>query len=211
MKQYKRWISLVLSLIMVLSLLPAQATAAQEKTSALVETAQDSNSVLQALRSDTQSQPTSYGVQDALTKKKNGMPLALANHGAWETVPQNSLLSVYESIVLGADGSAIDVRMTADGVLVLCHDDHIRACTTVAQSTSAALSLVKNLTWEELRTKQLVAPYSSSSQDFAYAITQDQADILNSLPSYQNHYGAEAKAGDKITMARLDDALDLVK
>ncbi len=150
-------------------------------------------------------------MQDTLTKLKNGMPLALSHHGAWETVPQNSLLSVYESIVLGVDGSEIDVRLSADGIPVLCHDNHIRACTTVAQSTSAELSLVKNLTWDDLRTKQLVAPFSSSSQDFAYAIAQEQADILNSLSSYQSHYGAAAKAGDKITMARLDDVLELVQ
>lgn len=126
-------------------------------------------------------------------------------------MPQNSLLSVYESIIVGVDGSEIDIRLSADGVPVLCHDAHIRGCTTVKQNASDAEALVKNLNWTDLRTKQLVAPFSSSSQDFAYAITQLQADLLNSLPAYQSHYGAAAKAGDKLTMARLDDVLDLVQ
>ncbi|MBE6985604.1 MAG: carbohydrate-binding protein, partial [Ruminococcaceae bacterium] len=217
-----RMISAVLLVCMLMSILPASAFAqtaeatkglSAEKTvaSEVIATAEESNSVLRALRSDTQTQSVSYGVQNAFSKRNAGKPLSFTHRGAWETVPQNSLLSVYESIVLGVDGAEIDIRLSADGVPVLCHDTHIRGCTTVSQNTADADSLVKNLNWTDLQTKQLVAPFSSSSQDFAYAITQAQADILNSLSSYESHYGAQAKAGDKITMSRLDDVLDLVK
>jgi glycerophosphoryl diester phosphodiesterase len=49
----------------------------------------------------------------------------VAHRGAWKNTktPQNSVASVKEAIRLGCAGVEIDVRMTSDGVLVLCHDD----------------------------------------------------------------------------------------
>ncbi len=172
---------------------------------------QSGNAILRQLHSDTQVQPEYYGAQNATEKLTNGSPLSFSHRGAWETVPQNSLLAVYESIMLGIHGAEIDLRLSKDGVLVLCHDDHIRSCTTVSSNATDAEALVKNLNWADLKTKAVVAPYATGSQDLDYPITEAQASILNSLPEYLNHYGAAAKAGDKLTMARLDDVLDLMK
>lgn len=49
----------------------------------------------------------------------------VAHRGAWRNTktPQNSVESLREAIRMGCAGSEIDVRMTSDGVLVLCHDD----------------------------------------------------------------------------------------
>jgi glycerophosphoryl diester phosphodiesterase len=49
----------------------------------------------------------------------------VAHRGAWKTkgLPQNSIESLREAIRLGCAGTEFDVHMTADSVLVLCHDN----------------------------------------------------------------------------------------
>jgi glycerophosphoryl diester phosphodiesterase len=49
----------------------------------------------------------------------------VAHRGAWKqkNIPQNSIASLKEAFRLGCAGSEFDVRMTADGRIVLCHDD----------------------------------------------------------------------------------------
>jgi glycerophosphoryl diester phosphodiesterase len=49
----------------------------------------------------------------------------VAHRGAWKSkaLPQNSIESLREAIRLGCAGSEFDVHMTADSVLVLCHDN----------------------------------------------------------------------------------------
>jgi glycerophosphoryl diester phosphodiesterase len=49
----------------------------------------------------------------------------VAHRGAWKTrgLPQNSIESLREAMRLGCTGSEFDVQMTADSVLVLCHDN----------------------------------------------------------------------------------------
>jgi glycerophosphoryl diester phosphodiesterase len=50
----------------------------------------------------------------------------VAHRGAWKTkgLPQNSIESLREAMRLGCAGSEFDVHMTADSVLVLCHDNN---------------------------------------------------------------------------------------
>jgi glycerophosphoryl diester phosphodiesterase len=49
----------------------------------------------------------------------------VAHRGAWKAkgLPQNSIESLREAMRLGCAGSEFDVHMTADSVLVLCHDN----------------------------------------------------------------------------------------
>ncbi len=48
----------------------------------------------------------------------------IAHRGAWknQSLPQNSIASLQNSIKIGAAGSEFDVQMTTDGVLVVNHD-----------------------------------------------------------------------------------------
>ncbi len=48
----------------------------------------------------------------------------IAHRGAWKNtkVPQNSVASLKEAVALGCTGSEFDVRMTADGHMVVVHD-----------------------------------------------------------------------------------------
>lgn len=66
-----------------------------------------------------------------------------AHRGASEYYPENTLMSFYAGIDMGANGIETDVRKTRDGVLVLCHD---RDLTRVMGETGA----IKDYTFAEL-------------------------------------------------------------
>ncbi len=50
----------------------------------------------------------------------------VAHRGAWRklNLPQNSIASLKQAIKLNCTGSEFDVRMTADGILIINHDPH---------------------------------------------------------------------------------------
>lgn len=68
-----------------------------------------------------------------------------AHRGASEYMPENTFLSFYTGIYMGANGIETDVQKTKDGVLVLFHDDTIERLT----GQSGAVS---DYTLEELYT-----------------------------------------------------------
>lgn len=67
-----------------------------------------------------------------------------AHRGASEYLPENTLLSFYTGIYMGANGIETDVRKTKDGVLVLFHDKTLERVT----GESGA---VEDYTYEELK------------------------------------------------------------
>jgi glycerophosphoryl diester phosphodiesterase len=59
--------------------------------------------------------------------KKPGAPVIRVSHrGAGKPEPENTLRSYEKAIRMGADMVEVDIRSSADGVLVLAHDDEIR-------------------------------------------------------------------------------------
>jgi len=67
-----------------------------------------------------------------------------AHRGASQYAPENTLLSFYTGVYMGANGIETDVQRTKDGVLVLFHDDSILRLTGKEGS-------VPDYTLEELR------------------------------------------------------------
>ncbi len=67
-----------------------------------------------------------------------------AHRGASEYAPENTLLSFYTGILMGANGIETDVQRTKDGILVLFHDGSL---TRVTGEEGA----VADYTYEELR------------------------------------------------------------
>ncbi len=57
-----------------------------------------------------------------LLRAGNPRVLVAAHRGAWNPAPENSLAAIAAAIDLGADIVELDVRATADEVLVLLHD-----------------------------------------------------------------------------------------
>jgi glycerophosphoryl diester phosphodiesterase len=70
--------------------------------------------------------------------------VVVAHRGAWKTkgIPQNSIESLREAMRLGCAGSEFDVQMTADSVLVLCHDNNF-AGKIIERHTYAELTETK--------------------------------------------------------------------
>ena len=69
-------------------------------------------------------------------------PLLLGHRGARaeKAVPENTLASFDLALAQGCDGFEFDVRLTADGQPVICHDSTAHGL-KIAESSSAALNL----------------------------------------------------------------------
>ncbi len=55
--------------------------------------------------------------------QRTSAPLIIAHRGASADAPENTLAAFRLAIVQGADGLECDLRMSADGVIVISHDD----------------------------------------------------------------------------------------
>jgi glycerophosphoryl diester phosphodiesterase len=75
---------------------------------------------------------------------ERGRPLVIAHRGGAALWPENTLHAFEQAAALGADVIETDVRLTADGALVLVHDE------TVARTTDGA-GRVSDLTLAEIR------------------------------------------------------------
>lgn len=60
-------------------------------------------------------------------------PLIVAHRGASEDAPENTMRAFELAREQGADMIELDVQMSADGALVVFHDDDLRRCTDVAE------------------------------------------------------------------------------
>ena len=89
--------------------------------------------------------------------KKSAMSFSpnsvIAHRGAFKknNFPENSIASLREAIRLGCTGSEFDVRMTADSVLVICHDP-VHGGLAIETSTYQDLKKIPLKNGEELPT-----------------------------------------------------------
>jgi glycerophosphoryl diester phosphodiesterase len=71
-------------------------------------------------------------------------PLLLGHRGARaeKTIPENTLASFDLALAQGCDGFEFDVRLTADGQAVVCHDATVRGL-RIAESSAGKLALTQ--------------------------------------------------------------------
>jgi len=72
------------------------------------------------------------------------MPLVISHRGANRLAPENTLAAFKKALEFGVDGFENDVHLTADGRLVVCHDDTV-------DRTSDGSGLICEKTLDELR------------------------------------------------------------
>ncbi len=81
----------------------------------------------------------------------SGRPLIIAHRGASTYAPENTLAAFRKAVDAGADGIEIDVRLAADGVPVVIHDDTLTRTglrnDRVADLTSGQLNCVDAGSW----------------------------------------------------------------
>jgi len=70
--------------------------------------------------------------------------IVVAHRADWRNYPENSLPAIESAIRMGVDVVELDVRMTKDSVLVICHDATIDRTTT-------GKGAIKDFTYEELQ------------------------------------------------------------
>jgi glycerophosphoryl diester phosphodiesterase len=81
-------------------------------------------------------------------------PLIIAHRGAAGLAPENTLAAIRKGLAHHAHGIEVDVQRSADGVLVLIHDE------TVNRTTNGA-GAVRELSWSEMRHLDGGSYYSS--------------------------------------------------
>ena len=71
-------------------------------------------------------------------------PLIWGHRGASGHAPENTLPAFKMAADMGADGVELDIQMTSDGVIVVCHDETI-------DRTSSGAGWLKDFTFDQLR------------------------------------------------------------
>ncbi|MBR5497098.1 MAG: glycerophosphodiester phosphodiesterase family protein [Clostridia bacterium] len=85
-------------------------------------------------------------------KNPNGKTMIVSDKGDITTAPENSLMAIHNAEKAGADIIKIDVRTTADGVLVLMADETVvRTCNGYGENT-----VVSEMTYEEIKQLNLL-------------------------------------------------------
>jgi glycerophosphoryl diester phosphodiesterase len=70
--------------------------------------------------------------------------IIFAHRGARGYAPENTMAAFYKALEIGADGIELDVQMSRDGIVVICHDHDI-------DRTSDGHGWIKDLTVAELK------------------------------------------------------------
>ena len=86
--------------------------------------------VLAAVLSCTQSNGLQYATRTEkilaeINDPESDYVAVISHRGDWRNYPENSIPAIESVIRMGADMVEIDVSMTRDSVLVLCHDNTI--------------------------------------------------------------------------------------
>ncbi|MDT8304908.1 MAG: glycerophosphodiester phosphodiesterase, partial [Anaerolineae bacterium] len=87
--------------------------------------------------------------------------LVIAHQGGEELRPSNTMVAYRHAVELGVDVLEMDMHSTADGVLVLSHDD------TVDRLTDGS-GRIKDMTWQELQTLDAGYRWSEDGASFPY-------------------------------------------
>ena len=75
---------------------------------------------------------------------KSAHPLVWGHRGASGYAPENTLPAFKMAADMGADGVELDIQLTSDGEIVVCHDETI-------DRTSNGAGWLKDFTFKELR------------------------------------------------------------
>ncbi len=76
------------------------------------------------------------------------------HRGDWRNYPENSIPAIESVIAMEADIVEIDIHMTADSVLVLCHDNNVRRTTnfsSVFRGEPGKSAKISDLTLDEIK------------------------------------------------------------
>lgn len=82
--------------------------------------------------------------------------VVISHRGDWRNYPENSIPAIESVIRMGVDMMELDVKMTKDSVLVLCHDQTINR-------TTNGKGFVKDMTYDSLMTFRLKRAHGATT------------------------------------------------
>lgn len=125
-------------------------------------------------------------------------PLVWAHRGASGYAPENTLPAFQKAFQMGADGIELDVQMTKDGELVVCHDETIGR-------TSNGSGWIKDKTLAELK----ALDFSCGQKDFAGVTIPTMREVFELLAPTDMIINIELKTGIVFYLGMAKKLLDL--
>ena len=106
--------------------------------------------------------------------EKGKRPLVIAHRGGTHYFPENTMLAFEYSKEIGADVLELDIHLSADGKIVVCHDNTI-------DRTSDKTGAIANLTYAELSTYNFAHNFKGPNGDYPY-----RDNLVKILEFYKN-------------------------
>lgn len=125
-------------------------------------------------------------------------PLIWAHRGASGYAPENTLPAFQKAIELGANGIELDVQMTKDGELVVCHDETI-------DRTSNGSGWIKDMTLAKLKSLD----FSCGQKDFAGVTIPTMREVFELLAPTDLIINIELKTGIVFYPGMVEKLLEL--
>ena len=84
-------------------------------------------------------------------------PMRFCHRGVAQAAPENTLGAFQAAVDAGYEGIELDIHLSKDGEVIVCHDHHFTRL-TCGHPTKPCIRHLKDMTWEEL--SQLELPYA---------------------------------------------------
>lgn len=121
---------------------------------------------------------------EALNISDKTRPQVWAHRGASGYCPENTLPAFLKAHELGADGIELDVQMSSDGELVVCHDEKV-------DRTSSGSGWIKDMTLAELRSLD----FSGGRAEFAGVTIPTMREVFELIATTDMIINVELKTG----------------
>lgn len=145
----------------------------------------------------------------------HGVCLNLAHRGARAYAPENTIAAFNRALALGADGFELDVHLSADGQLIVHHDDDLLRCTNINQIFPNSLDyFVSSFTAEQIQSLDAGSWYVEAWQHSLGG--KGQEGYLNQLTEHERHLYVTSQhlsfyQSGQIRIPLLTEVLDLVE
>lgn len=132
-------------------------------------------------------------------------PMRFAHRGVAQKAPENTEGAFQTAVDAGYEGIELDIRLSKDGEVIVCHDSHF-ARLTCGHPTRYSIRHLADMTWEEL--SQIELPYALHllPEDLPpYTENESLATVpWTLLGDYENAYKTEPRMARLMRFADFD-------
>lgn len=128
------------------------------------------------------------------------LPDIWAHRGASHKEPENTMAAFRQAVADGADGIELDVQRTADGRIVVCHDEDLKRLAGVQQ-------FLPTLTWAQLQEVNIAAHKPDAGVHRIPLLTE----VLDFVVENQIKLNIELKNSIFLSAGMEEQVLDLVR